>query len=314
MDTHPSLPGTGPGTTLLLVHAHPDDETIVTGATMAAAAAAGTRVVLVTCTRGELGEVIPPELGHLEVKAADLPPLLFPEATDDAGHLPGPAASLGDGLAVQREHELASALEALGVHEQIWLGQGATAPADGPVMFRDSGMQWGGDGRATAASTVLPGSFSRAPLAQTAGLLAQAIRDLRPDVVVTYASDGGYGHPDHIGAHELTMTALRQARAAGPAAARPGEPAPVATGWKVPVVYTIVSDRPERPLDDGASRIAVAGDLAAKTAAMGAHHTQIMVDGGRYALSDKVWRTISGVEEFTQLDPDAIYGDGADAT
>lgn len=313
METFSTLPGTGPGTTLLLVHAHPDDETIATGATMAAAAGAGTRVVLVTCTRGELGEVIPPELAHLEVKAADLPPVPFPETKDDGGHLPGHAASPGAGLAVQREHELASALAALGVHEQIWLGQGATAPAAGPVVFRDSGMQWGNDGRATAASTVLPGSFSRAPLAETAGLLAQAIRDLRPDVVVTYASDGGYGHPDHIGAHELTVTALRQARAAGPAAARPGEPAPVATGWKVPAVYTIVSDRPERPLDDGAPRIAVAGDLAAKTAAMRAHQTQIVVDGGRYALSDQVWRDISVVEEFTPLDAGIIYGNGADS-
>ncbi|WP_449373682.1 PIG-L family deacetylase [Arthrobacter psychrolactophilus] len=69
METTALLPGVEAGATVLFVHAHPDDETLVTGATMAAAAAAGAHVVLVTCTRGELGEVIPPELAHLEVKA-----------------------------------------------------------------------------------------------------------------------------------------------------------------------------------------------------------------------------------------------------
>jgi N-acetyl-1-D-myo-inositol-2-amino-2-deoxy-alpha-D-glucopyranoside deacetylase len=44
------------GQSLLLVHAHPDDESIATGATMAKYAAEGARVTLVTCTLGELGE------------------------------------------------------------------------------------------------------------------------------------------------------------------------------------------------------------------------------------------------------------------
>ncbi len=53
------------GRRLLLVHAHPDDESIGTGATMAKYAAEGTEVTLVTCTLGEFGEIIPPELAHL---------------------------------------------------------------------------------------------------------------------------------------------------------------------------------------------------------------------------------------------------------
>ena len=303
--------------TILFVHAHPDDETIATGATMAACAAAGARVVLLTCTRGELGEVIPAELAHLEVKAGDLA-LGLATASDpgtavahDAGSLPGREPAPGAGLAAERERELAAALAALGVHEHIWLGQGPAAPAGGPVVFRDSGMQWGPDGRAMAASTVLPGSFSRVPLAQTAPLLAAAIRRLRPSVVVTYAADGGYGHPDHVRAHELTMAALREAAApaAAPAgAAAGGAGAAGAPGWSVPAVYAIVSDRPERPLEEGTQRIAVEGDLAAKTAAMAAHRTQITVDGHRYALSDNVWRDISAVEEFVAIDP--AHGDG----
>ncbi|MDD0858991.1 PIG-L family deacetylase [Arthrobacter alpinus] len=102
MESTTLLPGTGPKATMLFVHAHPDDETIVTGATMAAAAAAGARVVLVTCTRGELGEVIPPELAHLEVKTGDVN---IPLATDpdDAGPLAEGESAPGAGLALERE-------------------------------------------------------------------------------------------------------------------------------------------------------------------------------------------------------------------
>src|SRR6478609_10055027 len=48
--------------TLMTVHAHPDDETIGTGGTMAQAVKAGHRVVLVTCTRGEMGEIVVPDM------------------------------------------------------------------------------------------------------------------------------------------------------------------------------------------------------------------------------------------------------------
>jgi N-acetyl-1-D-myo-inositol-2-amino-2-deoxy-alpha-D-glucopyranoside deacetylase len=48
--------------TLMTVHAHPDDETIGTGGTMAKAVRAGNRVVLVTCTRGEMGEIVVKEM------------------------------------------------------------------------------------------------------------------------------------------------------------------------------------------------------------------------------------------------------------
>src|SRR5579864_4944538 len=89
---------------LLLVHAHPDDESIFTGATMAKYAAEGARVTLVTCTLGELGEIIPPDLRHL-----------FP-----------------DELGQHRITELARACEALGVRDHRFLG--------GEGRYRDSGM------------------------------------------------------------------------------------------------------------------------------------------------------------------------------
>lgn len=254
---------------LLFVHAHPDDETIVTGATMAFYAAAGCSVALLTCTRGELGEVIPPELEYLEVA-------------------PGKADDGGAGLAQVRSAELAQALAALGVQEHYWLGSpGALEPGRQPVDYRDSGMQWGPDGRATVADTVLPGSLSRAPLAETAAHAAALILEFLPDVVVTYAADGGYGHPDHVQTHELTMEALAFAADAG---------------WKVPRVFSIVSDRPERPLPEGIRPVVVVGSLVAKTEAMRAHRTQITVAGARYALSDNVWKDISASEAFLPVE------------
>ena len=59
------------GYRLLLVHAHPDDETINNGATMAMYAALGAQVTLVTCTRGEEGEVLIPALAHLAANRDD---------------------------------------------------------------------------------------------------------------------------------------------------------------------------------------------------------------------------------------------------
>lgn len=268
-------PGSATGKpTLLFIHAHPDDETIVTGATMARYATEGAEVALLTCTRGELGEVIPAELRHLEVGQ--------PGNNDD-----------GEGLAAVREAELAGALAALGVRQHYWLGSGAAHEGPGAgTLYRDSGMSWGDDGRAQPAETVLPGSFSRAPLDEVAGHAARLVQSLRPDVVVTYAADGGYGHPDHIRTHQMALRALDIAAATGLGSL------PV---WQVPLVYTIVSDRPERPLEPGAVLTVVEGDLVAKTEAMRAHRTQIAVQGSRYALSDNVWKDISGQEVFQLL-------------
>lgn len=58
---------------LLFVHAHPDDETITTGATIAHYAARGARVQVVTCTLGEEGEVIGERYARLAVDSADQP-------------------------------------------------------------------------------------------------------------------------------------------------------------------------------------------------------------------------------------------------
>jgi N-acetyl-1-D-myo-inositol-2-amino-2-deoxy-alpha-D-glucopyranoside deacetylase len=156
---------------LLLVHAHPDDESIGTGATMAKYAAEGARVTLVTCTLGELGEIIPPSLAHL-------------------------AAEQEDRLGEYRIGELAAACAELGVTDHRFLG--------GPGRWRDSGMM-GTPGNDD------PRCFWRADVDEAAEVLGEIIREVRPRVLVTYDANGFYGHPDHIQAHRVAWSAFKKA-------------------------------------------------------------------------------------------------------
>ena len=146
--------------TLMLVHAHPDDEAISTGGVMMKAKAHGHRVVLVTATRGEAGEIY-----NMDEEAS--------------------RPRLGE----IRTGELKAAGEILGVDRIEFLG------------YRDSGM-------VDTADNKDPHSFHQARLEEAAAKLAALMRDERPDVVITYAEDGVYGHPDHIKAHYVTNAAL----------------------------------------------------------------------------------------------------------
>ena len=253
---------------LLLVHAHPDDESIGTGATIARYAAEGAQVTLVTCTRGELGEVIPPELAYL--------------------------ATGGDRLGEYRITELAAACAALGIGDQRFLG--------GPGRWRDSGMMG-------LPANDSPDCFWQADLATAAAELAKVIVDVRPQVVVTYDANGFYGHPDHIQAHRVTAEAI--VRAARPEQGQPWQvakfyatamPRSVAQAWDLPPVYV--------PDDQVTTEIDGTAYLAAKTAALRAHATQIAVKGdseggtsgaGRFALADGRWQAVLGKEFYTLL-------------
>ncbi|QTE28822.1 PIG-L family deacetylase [Pengzhenrongella sicca] len=194
---------------LVAVHAHPDDETLATGALLANWAAAGRPVTVVTCTRGELGEVIGPTLAHLE----------------------------GDGpaLAAHRELELAGALRALGVRDHVFLDQLDPALADGgpagPRRFSDSGMAWAGAGHAGRLDELPDGAFVAVPLDGPALALARLLRARRPEVVVTYEPGGGYGHPDHVRAHDVTMLALALAADGGLVLGGAPAYAPAAVLW-----------------------------------------------------------------------------------
>jgi N-acetyl-1-D-myo-inositol-2-amino-2-deoxy-alpha-D-glucopyranoside deacetylase len=271
---------------LLLVHAHPDDESIGTGATMARYAAEGTGVTLVTCTLGELGEVIPADLAHLATGEGE----------------PGP-----DLLGRHRIGELARACAALGVSDHRFLG--------GPGRWRDSGMMG-------LPSNQFPGCFWQADPDEAAAELAAVIRDVMPQVIVTYDANGFYGHPDHIQAHRVSRRAVRLA--ADPAAAPPGGGRP----WRVAKFYATAMPRsvlaeairlgPARPAgfrqagsvadlpfgvpdEQVTTEIDGTGFLAAKIAALRSHATQIAVDGPFFALSDMVGQRIGAREYFTLL-------------
>lgn len=168
---------------LLFVHAHPDDETLTCGITMAHHVAAGDEVHVLTCTLGEEGEVIPDELHHLEGHPDDL-------------------------LGPRRLGELAEAMDRIGAGFRV-LG---ADPASGSLsLYRDSGMV----GSAAAAR---PEAFVRADPDDAGARVAAVIREVRPDVLVTYDPHGGYRHPDHIQTHRVVRAALAQL-AADPATA-----------------------------------------------------------------------------------------------
>jgi N-acetyl-1-D-myo-inositol-2-amino-2-deoxy-alpha-D-glucopyranoside deacetylase len=182
---------------LLLVHAHPDDETINNGATMARYVDEGVGVTLVTCTLGEMGEVLVPELEHL-------------------------AYERDGGLGEHRIGELTDAMKHLGVTDFRFLG--------GPGRYHDSGMVWSETGGATVGPDVPPGAFWLADLREAANDLVTVIRETRPQVLVTYDDFGGYGHPDHVQAHRVATYAV--ALAAVPSYRQDFGPA-----WDVAKVY-----------------------------------------------------------------------------
>ncbi|WP_336660085.1 PIG-L family deacetylase [Leucobacter sp. USHLN153] len=163
---------------VMFVHAHPDDETITTGGTLAALAEAGREPLLVTLTRGEQGEVV---AGPLEALVA------------------------AHGLAVARQNELKTALGMLGVERHAFLGvEPARAEGAPPVIYEDSGMVWGPDGRATAAPEAGPDALTSAPAVEALNdLLAAAYRS-GAQAIVSYDDGGGYGHPDHVFAHRIS--------------------------------------------------------------------------------------------------------------
>jgi N-acetyl-1-D-myo-inositol-2-amino-2-deoxy-alpha-D-glucopyranoside deacetylase len=266
------------GRRLLLVHAHPDDESIATGATMARYAAEGAGVTLVTCTLGELGEVIPPELAHL-------------------------AADKDGGLGEYRIGELAAACAALGVTDHRFLG--------GAGRWRDSGMMG-------EPSNEAPGCFWQADVDEAAAALLEVIREVRPQVMVSYDANGLYGHPDHIQAHRVAMRAFGQAGGLVRKIYANTMPTSVLTRMVERMRgsdpedhpaggarFTQVQSADELPFgvpdEVVTTEIDATAYLDSKLNAMRAHATQIAVDSPFYALSNNLGVRAFGVEYFILL-------------
>ena len=278
-----------PSRRLLLVHAHPDDETINNGATMAGYRAQGVAVTLVTCTRGEEGEVLAPDLAHL-------------------------AAARENTLGSHRETELATAMQELGVTDFQFLG-GATR------HYRDSGMM-------DTPPNKVPDCFWKADLDEAAGELVAVIRDRKPQVLITYDEFGGYGHPDHIKAHQVAM---RAAELASDPSFGSGEP------WEISKIYWSAIPRsalhgsltssnifvqiliklfnyvPSKwmalPFVKADSVVTSQFDgekfLPQKLAALRAHRTQLIINGDLFSFSKRLSTRIQGTEYYVRVKGEA---------
>ena len=256
---------------ILLVHAHPDDETINNGATMAKYKAEGANITLVTCTRGEEGEVLVPELAHL-------------------------AADKDDALGPIREVELANAMAALGVTDHRFLG----APV---IKYRDSGMM-GTEPNEKADC------FWKADLDSAAEHLVKIILEVKPDVLITYDEFGGYGHPDHIQAHRVAMRAAELVEdrfsikkiywnTMPRSVIQQGIDAMKETGSDFFGAES-ADDLPFAKPDEVVTTHIDANDYVdQKMKAMAAHPTQIALDGPFFALSNQIGLTVWGHEYYT---------------
>jgi N-acetyl-1-D-myo-inositol-2-amino-2-deoxy-alpha-D-glucopyranoside deacetylase len=257
------------GIRILLVHAHPDDETINNGATMALYADRGAQVTLVTCTRGEEGEVLVPGLSHLASTEQDL-------------------------LGSHRETELALAMKALGISDHRFLGAPST-------KFRDSGMMG-------TESNNRPDVFWQVDLDTAAKILVDVIEEVKPHILITYDEIGGYGHPDHIQAHRVAMRASELSTwqiqkiywntiPKSVIAQSMEKMKEIGSDFfgaeSIDDVPFAKDDEFVTTLIDGAEYV------DSKMAAMKAHETQIALDGPFFALSNNLGLQIWGDEYYT---------------
>ena len=258
------------GMRLLLVHAHPDDETINNGATMAMYAELGAQVTLVVCTRGEEGEVLVPGLIHLA-------------STDQ------------DALGAHRELELAAAMTELGITDYRYLGNGI-------IKFRDSGMMG-------TEPNDRHDVFWQANLDSAAQLLVEIIHEVQPHVLITYDENGGYGHPDHIQAHRVAMRAAdlsdkwKIQKIYWNAIPKSLITQGIEEMKKIGSSFFGAESADDIPFakSDELVTAAIDADLYVdrKMAAMKAHETQITLDGPFFALSDHLGLAIWGHEYYT---------------
>jgi len=257
------------GYRLLLVHAHPDDETINNGSTMAMYAALGAKVTLITCTRGEEGEVLVPELAHYAAHETD---------------------QLGD----HRVIELANAMKALGIEDHRFLG-------DEKIKYRDSGMM---GTEPNSRSDV----FWSADFEEAADFLLRVIEEVKPHVLITYDEFGGYGHPDHIQAHRVAMRAAEKSvwdirkiywNVMPKSVIQEG----IDAMKKIGSDFMGAENADDLPFakDDSFVHAKIDGNhyVEQKLDAMRAHATQIAVDGPFFALSNNLGLQVWGNEYYT---------------
>lgn len=270
---------------LLLVHAHPDDESIMTGGTIAHYRCRGVPVTVVTCTLGEEGEVIGDEWAQLVSTAADQ-------------------------LGGYRIGELSRALAELAAGPPLFLG--------GAGRWRDSGMSGTTAAPRESDAALHPRAFVKSGDAAVEALV-RILLEVRPAVVVCYDPKGGYGHPDHLRAHRITMDAVDRAAEIGwdvpklywsvtdatvlrlhtEALARRTVdqlPGALPSGWRLPAEGELSCV----PSESVTATIDVSEVLPAKRAALRAHATQVGVapSGREFALSNNIAQPILPEEHY----------------
>lgn len=228
--------------TLVFVHAHPDDEALLTAGTMARAADEGQRVVLVVATDGAAGLA---------------------------------SSAYAGALAARRDAELEQSARVLRTDRLVRLG------------YADSGLH--GDEPAVPGGKV---PLCTAPLEEAAQKLAEILREEDADVLVTYDPNGGYGHPDHIRCHELSV---RAAQIAGtPQVFEATVPRDLllrgirlaAKVYRFPPEFDPTSfERAFTASADITHRVDVRGHLDQKRASMAAHASQATADDGDRTLA-----------------------------
>ncbi|AFR50002.1 N-acetyl-1-D-myo-inositol-2-amino-2-deoxy-alpha-D-glucopyranoside deacetylase [Gordonia sp. KTR9] len=276
------MTGTSDGRRLLLVHAHPDDETIMTGGTIARYLAEGVDVRVLTFTLGEEGEVIGDEWAQLVA---------------DGG---------ADQLGGFRVLELTRALAELTPD-----GRAPLRPRflGGAGRWRDSGM-------AGAPSANHPRALVRAPFDEPVRALVDVLTEFAPQVVVSYDASGTYGHPDHKLVHEVTAAAVARARELGRGPVKVYESVTersalesglaravtVPDDWRMPRA----GELPSYPDADITTEIDISAYLDRKVAALAAHATQVTVaaSGTEYALSNNILQPIASAEHYILTEPE----------
>ncbi|WP_235945547.1 PIG-L family deacetylase [Metallococcus carri] len=283
-------------TRLLYLHAHPDDETLWTGVSIAQHVLDGDEVHLITCTLGEEGEVIPPELRHLELPAGEA---RDPDAPDP--------------LAEVRRDELACATSKLGVARASLLADLAGRP------LRDSGM-------AGSPSAHHPRAFAAAEVEPLGQVVADYIDEQQIDIVVAYDEHGGYLHPDHVQAHRVALAGA--ARSARRPECRitlvPRSWAQQRRRWVRGTVRAGAGVRlpdpdaayPPSVVDDDLVTIIEGSPRAAavRDDALRCHRTQVQVRQGWFMLSDDLAQQLPDRDGFALVDPATgrlIAGDAA---
>jgi N-acetyl-1-D-myo-inositol-2-amino-2-deoxy-alpha-D-glucopyranoside deacetylase len=204
------------------------------------------------------------------------------------------AAHHTDSLGDHRVEELAEAMKALGISDYRFLG-------DETAKYRDSGMMGTEPNNRSDA-------FWNANFDEATQHLVRVIEEVKPHVLITYDEFGGYGHPDHIQAHRIAMSAAEKA------------------SWNIEKIYWNVMPKSviqegidvmkktgsdfmgaekaeDLPFakDDSFVHAKVDGNsyVEKKMDAMRAHATQIEVDGPFFALSNNLGLQVWGNEYYT---------------